>query len=99
VIILTVGFLTHSHWIWMAGSLVAWRLVQDYVTSPRIMGKNLELRPLTIIFALIVGGQVGGIAGVYLSVPIAAVLRIVWLECFSAQNSSTAPADQPLMQS
>jgi len=98
VTILTVGFLTHSHWIWMAGLLVVWRLAQDYVISPHIMGKNLGLRPLTVVFALMVGGQVGGVAGVFLSVPIAAVLRIVWLECFSAQNSSTALADQPLMQ-
>jgi len=86
--ILTVGFLTHSHWIWMAGLLVGWRLVLDYAISPRIMSKNLQLPPLTVIFALMVGGQVGGIAGVYLSVPIVAVLRIVWLECFSAQNST-----------
>jgi predicted PurR-regulated permease PerM len=86
--ILTVGFLTHSHWIWMAGLLVGWRLVLDYAISPRIMSKNLQLPPLTVIFALMVGGQVGGVAGVYLSVPIVAVLRIVWLECFSAQNST-----------
>jgi predicted PurR-regulated permease PerM len=72
--------------------------VQDYVNSPRIMGNSLELQPLTVVFALMVGGQVGGIAGVYLSVPIAAVLRIVWLECFSAQNSSTARSDQRLME-
>ncbi len=98
VTILTAGFLTHAHWIWMAGLLVAWRLVQDYVNSPRIMRKNLELRPLTVVFALMVGGQVGGIAGVYLSVPTVAVLRIVWLECFSAQNPSTAVADQRLTQ-
>ena len=92
--ILTVGFLTHSHWIWMAGLLVVWRLVQDYVNSPRIMGNSLELQPLTVVFALMVGGQVGGIAGVYLSVPTVAVLRIVWLECFSARDVRTAlPAD------
>jgi predicted PurR-regulated permease PerM len=96
--ILTVGFLTHAHWIWMAGLLVAWRLVQDYVLSPRIMGKNLQLPPLTVVFALMVGGQVGGTAGVYLSIPTVAVLRIVWLECFSAQNSSTALAGQPVTQ-
>jgi predicted PurR-regulated permease PerM len=98
VVILTVGFLTHSHWIWMAGLLVAWRLVQDYVNSPRIMGKNLELQPLTVVFALMAGGQVGGIAGVYLAVPTVAVLRIVWLECFSRRNSSIGLSDDPLMQ-
>jgi predicted PurR-regulated permease PerM len=88
VAILTVGFFTRSHWILMAGLLVGWRLVLDYAISPRIMSENMQLPPLTVIFALMVGGQVGGIAGVYLSVPIVAVLRIVWLECFSAQNST-----------
>ncbi len=96
--ILTIGFLTHPHWIWMAGLLIGWRLVQDYVNSPRIMGGSLELQPLTIVFALMVGGQVGGIAGVYLAVPAVAVLRIVWAECFPAQNSSKAASDQPVMQ-
>ncbi len=96
--ILTIGFLTHAHWIWMAGLLVGWRVVQDYVNSPRIMGGSLELQPLTVVFALMVGGQVGGIAGVYLAVPAVAVLRIVWVECFPAQNSSKAASDQPVMQ-
>jgi predicted PurR-regulated permease PerM len=96
--ILTIGFMTHAHWIWMAGPLVGWRLVQDYVNSPRIMGDSLELQPLTVIFALMVGGQVGGITGLYLSVPAVALLGIVWLECFPARNSSAAILDQPFMQ-
>jgi predicted PurR-regulated permease PerM len=96
--ILTIGFLTHAHWIWMAALLLLWRLVQNYVTSPRIMGNNLQLQPLTILFALMVGGQVGGIAGLYLSVPTIAVLRIVWLEYFSILSSSTAHSDPLLTQ-
>jgi predicted PurR-regulated permease PerM len=97
-IILTTGYLTHSHWIWMAGLLVVWRLVQNYVNSPRIMGKTLELRPLTVVFALMVGAEVGGITGVYLLVPAVAVLRIVWVECFSSQNCSTARSDLPIVE-
>jgi predicted PurR-regulated permease PerM len=88
--ILTIGFLTHAHWIWMAGLLALWRLVQDYVNSPRIMGESLQLQPLTVVFALMVGGQLGGIAGLYLSVPAVAVLRIVWLESLSTRNSATS---------
>lgn len=96
--ILTIGFLTHAHWIWMALLLILWRLVQDYVNSPRIMGDNLELQPLTVLFALMVGGQVGGIAGLYLSVPTVAVLRIVWLGLFSAGTSSVAVSEQSMTQ-
>jgi predicted PurR-regulated permease PerM len=96
--ILTIGFLTHAHWIWMALLLVLWRLVQDYVNSPRIMGENLQLQPLTVLFALMVGGQVGGVAGLYLSVPAVAVLRIVWLGCFASRSSSNAISNKPLAQ-
>lgn len=94
--ILTVGFLTHAHWIWMSLLLVLWRLVQDYVNSPRIMGNNLQLQPLTVLFALMVGGQIGGIVGLYLAVPIVAVLRIVWLGSFSTESQSTTISDQSL---
>jgi predicted PurR-regulated permease PerM len=84
--------------MWMAALLIVWRLLQDYVNSPRIMGKNLELPPLIVVFALMVGGQVGGIAGIYLAVPAIAVLPMVWLECFPAQNSQTPVSDQPIMK-
>jgi predicted PurR-regulated permease PerM len=87
-VFLTIGFLTHAHWIWMALLIVVWRLIQDYVNSPRIMGDNLQLRPLTVLVALMVGGQVGGIAGLYLSVPAVAVLRILWLEYFSGGRAA-----------
>jgi predicted PurR-regulated permease PerM len=96
--ILTVGFLSHSHWIWMAGLIVAWRLVQDYVNSPRIMSNTLKLQPLTVVAALMLGGKVGGIAGVYLSVPAAAVLRIVWLDYAASRKSSLAPSASPVVQ-
>ena len=95
---LTIGYLTHAHWIWMAGLVIVWRFVQNYVNSPRIMGETLELQPLTVIFALMVGGQVGGIAGVYLSIPAVAVLKIISLEYFSARNSRADPSEHPLTQ-
>ncbi len=79
-IILLTGFLMHAHWIWMACLLGLWRVVQDYVNSPRIMGANLNMNPFIVIVALMIGGEVGGVAGAYLAVPIAAALRIVWME-------------------
>ena len=95
-VILTIGFLTHAHWIWMALLLLLWRLVQAYVISPRIMGDTLQLQPLTVLFALMVGGQVAGIAGVYLAVPAVAVLRIVWLASFSPESSRNIASDYSL---
>jgi predicted PurR-regulated permease PerM len=88
--ILTIGILVHAHWIWMASLIVVWRVVQDYVNSPRIMGRNLQLPPFIVLVALMIGGQVGGIAGIFLSVPIVAVLRTVWLDYCEVGNPQTS---------
>jgi predicted PurR-regulated permease PerM len=76
--IITIGALTHSHWIWMAALLGLWRMLMDYFISPRVVGHELEIHPLLAIFAVMVGGAAGGIVGIYLSVPIVATLRVAY---------------------
>jgi len=88
-IILLTGFLMHAHWVWMACLLGLWRVVQDYVNSPRIMGANLNMNPFIVIVALMIGGEVGGVAGAYLAVPVAAALRIVWMETRGGKEQLT----------
>jgi predicted PurR-regulated permease PerM len=78
VIIGTAGALSHSHWIWMLALLVVWRILMDYAIAPRVMGHELEIHPLLAIFTLMVGGAVGGIVGIYLSVPLVAALRVIY---------------------
>jgi len=58
--------------------LAAWRVLQDYVTSPRIMGREVEVHPLLAVFGVLAGGEIGGIVGVYLSIPVIASLGIFW---------------------
>jgi predicted PurR-regulated permease PerM len=79
VVILAVALLmSYPHWLVLLIFLIAWRMVQDYVVSPRIMGKSMELHPLGAIFGVLAGGEIAGVLGVYLSIPVMASLRIVW---------------------
>jgi len=78
VTFLTIGSLAHAHWIWMALLLGLWRLTMDYFIAPRVVGKNLEIHPLIVILGMMIGGAVGGIVGIYLSIPVLAVLRVIW---------------------
>ncbi len=79
LIIVTVSLLTgYQHWLVLVIFLVIWRMVQDYVSSPRIMGESMELHPLAAIFGVMAGGEVAGILGIYLSIPVMAGLRIVF---------------------
>jgi predicted PurR-regulated permease PerM len=78
-LILGVALLTgYTHWLFLLIFLIAWRLIQDYVVSPRVMGKSMELHPLAAIFGVLAGGEIAGVLGVYLSIPVMASLRIVW---------------------
>ena len=76
-VILTVGIVSHSHWGWMAALLAVWRLTQDYVITPRVLGSRLEIHPLAAIFAVLVGAEVGGIIGIYLAVPFVASMLVI----------------------
>ena len=91
---ISVGVLAHSHWIWMAALLGVWRMLVDYWIAPRVMGHELEIHPLLAIFTLMVGGAVGGIVGVYLSVPLVATLRVLWRS--SVINPVPSSASPPL---
>ena len=89
-LILTSGWVAHANLMWMAILIVLWRLVQNFVTSPRIMGDRLQMDPMTVFLALMAGGQIGGLLGALLSLPVVAVLRILWLERSRRQNAAVA---------
>jgi predicted PurR-regulated permease PerM len=90
VVIVTAGALGHAHWIWMLVLLVFWRFLMDYAIAPRVMGHELEIHPLLAIFTLMVGGAVGGIVGIYLSVPLVAALRVIYRRFASPPVAATA---------
>ena len=90
VTIISIGAMTHAHWIWMAALVGLWRMLMDYGISPRVMGHELEMHPLLAIFAVMVGGAIGGIVGIYLSVPFVAMLRVVWRSKVMEQAENAA---------
>jgi len=79
LLVLGVAFLTgYHHLFWLFLFLLLWRVIQDYVNSPRILGEKLRLHPLAVLFGVLAGGEVAGVIGVFLSIPVLATLRILW---------------------
>ena len=72
VIVGVALLMSYQHWLILIVFLGIWRLIQDYVSSPRIMGESMELHPLAAIFGVMAGGEVAGILGIYLSIPVMA---------------------------
>lgn len=70
--------LTESFQLVLLGLLVNFliQLVEGNILAPLIVGKSLHMHPILIMFALIVGAEVGGVVGLILSVPILAVIKV-----------------------
>jgi predicted PurR-regulated permease PerM len=58
--------------------LLAYRVFQDYILSPHLMGQGVEVHPLLVLFGVFAGAEVAGIPGTFLSVPILALVRILY---------------------
>lgn len=52
------------------------QFLEGNVLSPLIVGKSLHLHPLFIILALLAGGEIGGIIGLILAVPILSIIKV-----------------------
>jgi predicted PurR-regulated permease PerM len=85
--------------------LAVLRVVQDYFVYPRLIGQGIHLHPLAVIIAILSGAELAGVAGIFLAIPVVAILTVSyrhWLEhrgsegladlLESAPATSTGPA-------
>ena len=60
-------------------------MFQDYMLSPHLMGQGVELHPLLVLFGVFAGAELAGIPGTFLSVPVLAMVRVIYLRIRKAR--------------
>jgi len=83
---LTIGILAtlvsglESGWqaLWTAMFLTFLRIFHDYFTYPRIIREGIHLHPLAVILSVLAGEQVAGIPGVFIAIPLIALLTVLY---------------------
>ena len=68
--------------VWVAILFLVVHQVEGHVVVPNVMGSALRLHPLLVIFGLLAGGEVYGLPGVFVALPLLAAIRAIW-EFFS----------------
>jgi predicted PurR-regulated permease PerM len=69
------------------GFIVVYRIFQDYVLNPYLMSEGVEVSPLLVIVGLLLGDEIGGVAGIFLAVPLMAALKIVIRNAWAARQA------------
>jgi predicted PurR-regulated permease PerM len=54
------------------------QMFEDYVLTPRIIGNKLELHPMLVFIALIIAGDLFGLLGLVLAIPVLAVIKVLF---------------------
>ena len=58
------------------------QLLEGNVISPQVVGRKLNIHPLLIIISLLIGGEIGGVVGMILAVPIFAIFKVILQNVF-----------------
>lgn len=59
------------------------RIIHDYFIYPRLIGQGIHLHPLAVIFAILAGEKLAGVAGIFLAIPLVAIVTVSyrhWME-------------------
>jgi predicted PurR-regulated permease PerM len=64
--------------IWVTLLFLAIHQIEGHIVVPNVMGSALRLHPLLVIFGLLAGGEIYGLAGIFVALPLLAVLRAIW---------------------
>ena len=69
--------------VWAALVLLAVQQVDNHLISPNVMGRTVQLHPVVVMLALLVGASFAGLFGMLVIVPLVAVAKIVFLFMWS----------------
>ena len=95
LVLLVTGLSGYSHLLAYGLFWILFRMFQDYVMSPYLMGKGVEINPLLVLFGVLAGEQIAGIPGMFFSVPVIASLRVVFVRLQrSRQHDLVAPRSE-----
>jgi predicted PurR-regulated permease PerM len=68
--------------LWVALLFLGIHQIEGHVVVPNVMGSALRLHPLLVIFGLLAGAELYGLPGIFVALPLLAVMRAMW-EFFS----------------
>jgi len=90
IIAITVAAFSDNPWkaLYVAIFLIILRILQDYIFYPRIVREGIHLHPLAIILSVLAGEQIAGIPGVFLSIPIVALLTVLYKHILEHSGST-----------
>lgn len=89
------------------GTIAGVQFLDNNILMPRIVGSKVKINALATIVGVVIGGEIAGIAGMFLSLPVIAVLKVVfdrthnfkqWGVLFGDERPEQSPMHEPVLR-
>jgi predicted PurR-regulated permease PerM len=75
--------------------LLVYQLIENFVIAPRVMNRAVDLSPVGVIVAILIGGSLAGLFGALLALPVAAMIKIIVFELLVPERIDEIRRDAP----
>lgn len=80
VVILNNGSSQEIAWVLAVFAII--QLIDNILVQPLVLARSVNLHPLIIIFAIIIGGKFFGIIGMLVAIPVTGILKVLSIEIY-----------------
>lgn len=93
--ILVASFISVGAAVATAIFILVYQQIENYVISPRVMKKAVDLSPAAVIVSVLIGGSILGFVGALLALPLAAAAKVVVRDLWLRNRLEPAPTKRP----
>ena len=97
VIVTTVGFLdSTTSGIVLLIFFILYQQLENHVLQPVVYGRTVQLSPLVVLIAVLIGAELAGVIGALAAIPVAGTLQVLLLDWLAhRRNSRVVAVDTP----
>ena len=94
ILVIVAFFISPIKAIILIVYFIVYQQVESNILQPLIYGRSVELPPLVVFLAVLAGGELLGILGALIAIPIAEIARIIGAEWLASRRGEPGPLEQ-----
>jgi predicted PurR-regulated permease PerM len=96
VIVTTIGFLdSGTSGIVLLVFFIIYQQLENHVIQPIVYGRTVQLSPLAVLIAVLIGAQLGGVVGALAAIPVAGAIQVVLRDWLRHRRALVTPDALP----